>query len=260
MDSTDVQAVFDRILEDEPPYGRGSADVFALAHRIRRRHTMMMASAGIATAAMVISGVFAVTSGGLGGRGAVPAVPVMAGAQPSAVIAPDNSTPPQAVRTMTDAHNVLAALVRLLPVGSTISPYASGQGFATVRLKDSTGSVLVQVDVQPNFVKEPGDDYLAIFDCAIRAGGRPVAGATCHDTKLSTGTTVVTVDGKPESPVLAKAGVQERDVDTLGADNLRISLREWNAAQPKAGPVTRASLTLSLAQLQAIALSPAWRQ
>ena len=256
MSDNDLLSAFNLAVADEPPCERGPEQVFLQAGRIRTRQRLAVTVGGAASVVVVLGLVLAAGAYGLPGRGGSASLSVGAPAgQPSSKPSP-SPTPSIHAEKMIPPAEMLAILKSLLPPGDTTSEDVSQPGFGSVVLKDTKGRSTVEVNVQPNFDRspKPGSPPAAgYYSCATRS---MAAGTTCTAVTLPDGTLVLTTDGPNDEP--GNPHATERVVDTLSPNGLRVCVEEWNAVDVKRGTVTRPTPTLTLAQLQAIALNPAW--
>jgi hypothetical protein len=252
MQDSDARTMLALAAADEPPCEHGSADVFTRARRIRTRQRLTMMAAGVATAAVVATVVAVV---GPVGRSS-PSHQGAAGT-PTAVAPGGQPTANTARVPVTDPVEMLAVLKGLMPAGTTTSAseFDGQTGFASLVLHDADGQVLIEVNVTPGYgsatTLHRGD--AGSFGCAARTFP---TGTTCIDDQLPDGTLVVSASGPNDDP--RSPEVTERMVSILTPDQVVITVGQWNDVHQKTGPKTRPTLTLSLAQMQAIALSPAW--
>ncbi|MGW2594206.1 hypothetical protein ACWCXC_28620 [Streptomyces sp. NPDC001515] len=134
-----------------------------------------------------------------------------------------------------DGAAILRKLTALLPPSVKVVSRDGQDEFAYVVVDDGKGASLVQINVQPG-MSDAGDLFLA-------------------DTEeLPDGTKVASHQGPGEK---GGAGVRMWTVDTLRPDGLRVVVSAFNSGAQNT-PATREEPALTMAQLRAVATSPAW--
>lgn len=151
-------------------------------------------------------------------------------------------TPPSDENGGPSGAQMTAAITALLPKGGVLTDWDASTGLVEVVYNDGHGRNMIQVDAQENMGALLADH----MGCADAHG-------YCEATTLADGTKVKVTKQPSEKGGSAVAW----QVDTLHPDGRRVSVMEFNS-YAQAGPVTRPRPALSLAQLQAIALSPKW--
>jgi hypothetical protein len=241
-----VAAALRRGVAEEPPPRQTPAAAFELANVLRRREH-------VRNGAVLLSAV--IVAGGLAAGGVAwlrPGAPPMHAAATSPSVLVSSSSSPSGVRM--DPDRMFAALRSLLPAGVAAQVTLSSPGSIAVVLTDggASTSMMLNVGTLDPDVKSQSAASSSLFDCATRS---MPAGTSCVAETDSTGR-VVTLEGPPSAS--GPSGVVARTVDVLRADGIRVVVSETNSADGKSGPQTRSAPMLSLAQLRAIATSPAF--
>jgi hypothetical protein len=150
--------------------------------------------------------------------------------------------------------DTVAILRRLLP-HDDLAADTTERGYGSVKLTDRYGSVLLQVNVQPDAQGIAGD----LYPCSSRAPAgylRPSDRAQCTDIAMPAGARLVELT---ESEPTSIGPLYYRCADYLSTGDERVVISEINSTIDNGeGAPTRQGEILTLTQLAAIAQSPLW--
>jgi hypothetical protein len=141
-------------------------------------------------------------------------------------------------------QQILQTAAPLLPAGLTELQPGGEDSFATFLVDDGHGRSLVRVNVE---------DW-SVYQQSRYTGG-DIASEFTGATALPDGSKVLTTDRQPAFG--GYPGVVRSEVSVLRPDHLLVRVENFNGTDYK-GSVTRPEPVLTLDQLKAIALSPAW--
>lgn len=153
-----------------------------------------------------------------------------------------------------DKAEILQTLQTLLPAGFTVSDSSGQQGYAQLVATDTSGSVLLEVNVQPGMADQPG-----LYPCpAVPEAGNLVVSdpVQCQDLTPTAGGHLLATQ---ETDSTSHGNLYCWTVDYGRPDGVRIVVAEYNSRSDEGtGAPSRSTQALSIADLATIAQSPLW--
>jgi hypothetical protein len=213
---------------------------------LRRRRRIAQAGSGLALAALIATVAVAVwpSTGTGGNRGA-------AAHRSSAVQPPPASSPTRTAQRADDSvamtpQLLLQRTLDLLPGKPATHTYTGRAfpGWVGAEFIYDDGNGAAQVDVSMGFTED-----------GVHAAQPPCQASDAGCSVLADGSHLQVFRGPEYSQGHLPYNATEWSIDLVRADGVEVSISEWNSAQEKDSPITRAEPPLSVAELTTIARS-----
>jgi hypothetical protein len=220
----------------------------AHGRRLRRRQQASVFGAVTVTAVAAVVGGTLVLPGGEGGAAGQPAAPGTS----------VNPTPKPSDSGVTE-QQMITTLQKLLPHGTVSEQTGRGSGekpgySATASLVFDDGKGPAAVDVAIDHVPPGTGEAQQTVQCPDKVD---IPYDSCTTDRLADGSVVMLLQGY-EYPD-RRTDTKRWTAELITPTGQHVSVNEWNAAQEKDAPVSRATPPLDRAALTRLAAAPEWR-
>lgn len=210
---------------------------------LRRRRRIAQGGSGLALAALIATVAVAVWPSSAGTAGHRGAAALQSSAEPSPALSRTHQADDSVTMT---PQLLLQRTLDLLPGKPTTRSYTGRAfpGWVGSEFIYDDGHGAAQVDVAMGFTQD-----------GIHAAQPPCQASDSGCSVLADGSHLQVFRGPEFSQGHLPYNATEWSIDLVRADGVEVSMSEWNSAQEKDAPITRAEPPLSIAELTAIARS-----